>query len=377
MSSFEEDQATIAEALRRPKSRGNPWRSERGEAMLETGTDLKATPIKWHWNGWLARGKLHLLAGSKTTGKSTVSLNLMATTTISADWPDGTRAPFGDVLLWTGEDGIEETILPRFLAAGGDPKRLNIIRKMRLPDGHTIPFDPSIDLAALKAGASTLSELKMVVIDPVVMVIPGDADSHKNTETRRGLQPLVDFAEELQVVLLGVTHFSKGTSDLDPIERVSGSLAFTAIPRIVLGTYVDHETGKRHLVRIASNIGLSGGGFEYELYEAPLPEHDFGALHLRWGEALQGSAAELLKPKPTKTASALDDAVAFLKDFLGSGPKSSKDVEEAGKAHGHSLMTIRRAQKQLDIKPKKEGNEWIWALPEPGPAERGNGFTPD
>ena len=105
MSSFEEDQATIAEALRRPKSRGNPWRSERGEAMLETGTDLKATPIKWHWNGWLARGKLHLLAGSKTTGKSTVSLNLMATATIGADWPDGTRAPIGDVLLWTGEDG--------------------------------------------------------------------------------------------------------------------------------------------------------------------------------------------------------------------------------------------------------------------------------
>jgi putative DNA primase/helicase len=144
MSSFEEDQATIAEAMRRQKNRGNPWKGERGEAMLENGTGLKATPIEWHWNGWLARGKLHLLAGSKTTGKSTVSLNLMATTTISADWPDGTRAPFGDVLLWTGEDGIEETILPRFLAAGGDRKRLHIIRKMRLPDGSTIPFDPTL-----------------------------------------------------------------------------------------------------------------------------------------------------------------------------------------------------------------------------------------
>jgi hypothetical protein len=29
MSSFEEDQATIAEALRRQKSRGNPWKGER------------------------------------------------------------------------------------------------------------------------------------------------------------------------------------------------------------------------------------------------------------------------------------------------------------------------------------------------------------
>src|SRR5215475_2494004 len=35
---------------------------------------------------------------------------------------------------------------------------------------------------------------------------------------------------------------------------------------------VDKQTGERRLVRIASNIGVSGGGFEYELYEAPLPD---------------------------------------------------------------------------------------------------------
>src|SRR5258706_13949975 len=72
MFSFPEDQGTIAEALRRPKSRGNPWRSERGEAMLETRTRLNATPIKWHWDGRLARGNLLLLASSKATGQTTV-----------------------------------------------------------------------------------------------------------------------------------------------------------------------------------------------------------------------------------------------------------------------------------------------------------------
>jgi putative DNA primase/helicase len=319
----------------RRRREGNPWSSERGKAMLEKVADIQTKPIDWHWPGWLARGKLHLLAGTKTTGKSAIALRLMATTTRSAEWPDGTEAPMGDTLIWSAEDDAEDTIKPRFLA-GGDPGRFNIIRKMRLPNGSMIPFDPSIHLAELKEAARALPELKMVVIDPVVMVIPGDADSHKNTETRRGLQPLVDFAEDLRAALIGFTHFSKGTKDLDPIERVSGSLAFTAIPRVILGAWMDPETDERHLMRIASNIGPTGNGFSNELYEAPLAEHDFGALHLRWIEALRGSPEELLKPNPLtngdKVDSALDEATAFLKNYLGLGPKPSEDVKKAAVA---------------------------------------------
>ena len=36
-------------------------------------------------------------------------------------------------------------------------------------------------------------ETKMVIIDPIVLAVAGD--SHKNAKTRRGLGPLVKFAE--------------------------------------------------------------------------------------------------------------------------------------------------------------------------------------
>ena len=59
-------------------------------------------------------------------------------------------------------------------------------------------------------------------------------DSHKNAETRRDLQPLVDLAERTHAAVIGIHHFTKGSEALDPLDRVSGSLAFGAGPRVVL-----------------------------------------------------------------------------------------------------------------------------------------------
>jgi putative DNA primase/helicase len=101
----------------------------------------------------------------------------------------------------------------------------------------------------------------------------------------------VDFADQLGIALLGITHFTKGTFDQDPIERVTGSLAFAALARVVLGTSADEDGNQRRLVRIASNIGPSGGGIEYTLHQAPLVDHDFTAQRIAWGAILTGSRA--------------------------------------------------------------------------------------
>ena len=134
----------------------------------------------------------------------------MAATTIGGTLPDGSVAPIGDVLVWSGEDDAKDTILPRFVAAGGDRERIYIVHGT-LSNGVKRSFDPSTDIPALIRAARELPNLKMIVIDPVVLVLPAKSDSHNNAETRRGLQPLVDLAEERRIVLIGVTHFTKGT----------------------------------------------------------------------------------------------------------------------------------------------------------------------
>jgi putative DNA primase/helicase len=358
-----DDPEIIAERAKHQAEKSKPNGRYPGETdktiPLKTGKDFQLQKIDWLWPGWLARGKLHLLAGQKAAGKSTIAFDLLARVSVGNQWPDGTAAELGDVLIWSGEDGIEDTILPRFVAAGGDLARIYPIKNV-ISAGESRPFDPSTDIHALIEMAMKLPDLKIVVTDPVVLALPAKSDSHKNTETRRGLQPLVDLAEQRGVALIGITHFTKGTADNDPIERVTGSLAFGALPRCVWGATANADGFQRRLVRIASNIGPSGGGIEYTLHQEPLIDFDFSAQRIAWGAKLNGSPNELLNEKK-QTAAA--DAAEFLREILQTGSCPQKEIKDAAEAHGHTWATIRRAQRELGIKPQKTGKTWTWELP--------------
>jgi hypothetical protein len=324
-----------------------------------TGRHIRMEKIDWLWKGWLARGKLHILAGGKGAGKSSIVFDLMARLTSEQAWPDGTPAPLGDAMVWSGEDGIADTIVPRFYAAGGNLDRIHLVTTVKDGLGQR-PFDPSQDMAKLIRRAERITSLALVSIDPVVLALPSRSDSHKNTETRRGLQPLVDFAGQRGIALIGITHFTKGTEDRDPVERVTGSLAFGALPRCVWGASKDDDDRQRRLIRIASNIGPSGGGIEYTVYQAPLQDHDFTAQRIEWGKRLTGSARDLLN---AQKKSAESSAEAWLREFLATGPQPQRDVKAAAEAHGHAWRTVERAKTKLGIKPYQEGKAWIWALP--------------
>ncbi len=100
-------------------------------------------------------------------------------------------------------------------------------------------------------------------------------DSHKNTEVRRAMQPLVDLADACNCAVLGITHFSKGGQGSDPAQRVVGSVAFTAVARVVLvAAKVKDEQGEdaRILARGKSNIGPDDVGFAYHMDQCePMP----------------------------------------------------------------------------------------------------------
>src|SRR4029453_5725635 len=98
--------------------------------------------------------------------------------------------------------------------------------------------------------------------------------------------------------LIGVTHFTKGTQGRDPLERVTGSLGFGAVARIVLGAakIKDEDGGGRVLVRVKSNIGPDGGGHKYDLRQVDLSGDAAGIVASRgeWVGAVDGSAIDIL-----------------------------------------------------------------------------------
>jgi hypothetical protein len=76
-------------------------------------------------------------------------------------------------------------------------------------------FDPARDIAALVRKAELIGDIGLLIVDPIVSAVGGD--SHKNAETRRSLQPLVDLGARLQCAILGISHFTKGTSGREPV----------------------------------------------------------------------------------------------------------------------------------------------------------------
>ena len=357
-----------------------PESSDDGEKTLHNhepkinlirGSDLTPKPVNWLWNGWLAAGKFHILGGAPGTGKTTISIALAATVTVGGTWPDGTKAEQGNVLIWTGEDDPADTLVPRVIAAGGDPSRVYFIGGVS-SGGHHRQFDPATDIGALQQTIAELGNVRLVIVDPVVSAVAGDGN--KNNDVRRGLQPLVDLAAETNCAVLGITHFSKGTAGKTPNERITGSVAFAAVARVVIVVAkhqdsADDTKSSRIFCRAKSNIGPDDGGFSYELQQKELETHPgLNASYIHWVDTLEGEARDLLAAADAIESDGeggkLSDAKRFLKSLLEDGPMPSTEVQANARGAGYSVATIRRAKDALKVEPIKIGkSRWDWALP--------------
>jgi len=340
------------------------------DVRLIRASDVTPEAFEWLWNGWLAAGKVHILGGAPGTGKTTIALALAATVTTGGRWPDGTQSVAGNVVIWSGEDDPADTLIPRLALSGADLSRVYFIADIR-DGGERRSFDPARDMEPLRRKLVEIGCVRLLIVDPIVSAISGD--SHKNAEVRRGLQPLVDLAASMRCALLGITHFSKGTFLRDPVERLTGSLAFGALARVVLVAAKHQEEGEdgrtvRIFCRAKSNIGPDNGGFEYDLHQAELKTHPgIFASSVLWGEAVKGSARELLEmaDTPNNDGGALAEAKRFLSEQLANGPVPSKTIKADAEEAGHTRATIRRAQKLLGIEAVKSGmkGEWFWQMP--------------
>lgn len=366
------DRARVLEA--KPKA---PKPAEDG-VILTCAATLKPEPVRWLWRDWLALGKFHVLAGAPGQGKTTLALAMAAAVTSAGRWPDGSRCEAGAVLMWSGEDDPADTLLPRLVAMGADPGRVFFVTGSQV-DGEVLPFDPARDMPQLLAEAERIGNVRLLIVDPVVSAVAGD--SHKNTEVRRALQPLVDLGAALGAAVLGISHFSKGSSGRDPTERVVGSMAFGAVARVVLCAAKvkgqDGDDDRRILVRSKSNIGPDDGGFEYGIAQTELQA--WPGVHaslIEWGQAVDGTARELLADAEADQgddveASAFDDACGFLRHELANGPKSSKYILAEARQAGHSERTLKRAKAHLGIESRKEAAGWLWGMTAEAAAKQG------
>jgi len=332
--------------------------------------DIVPEKIEWLWSGRLARGKHTCIAGEPGTGKSQLSIAIIATVTTGGEWPCGQgHSPAGNVLILSAEDGAADTIVPRLMAAGADLKRVHIVSAVRSIDGKgQRTFNLQTDIELLERKISEIGEVALVVVDPVSSYL-GKTDSHKNSEVRGVLEPLSKMAERTCAAILTITHFSKtgAANTTKALHRFIGSIAFTGAPRTAFAVIEDAMNIGRYLfLHAKNNLAPPPQGLAYRL-EQSIVGDSIVASRVWWeSDTLSITANEAMAADMASgdQRSARAEAEEFLRDALAGGPVLQKEVKAAAEGAGLAWATIRRAKDRLGIKPYKVGMDggWLWSL---------------
>jgi putative DNA primase/helicase len=325
------------------------------------------------WPARIARGKHTAIAGEPGDGKSQLSVYVAATISRGGEWPCGEGgAPIGNVIIFNAEDGADDTMVPRLMAAGADLERVHIVSAV-LQEGHKgrRTFNLQADLALLEKKIAEIGDVALIIIDPISSYM-GKTDSHKNAEVRGALEPASEMAERLKVAILSITHFSKTSAgnSSKALHRFIGSIAFVGAPRAAFAVIEDTDNEGRILfLHAKNNMAPKPQGLAYRLVQRIVGEQNENivASYIVWDNApVVVSADEALRAtEGGGDRKAASEAEEFLLDLLAHGSVSAREGEENAKALDIAPRTLKRARKKLGVIAEKVGLKegWVWRLP--------------
>ncbi|MEJ5342972.1 MAG: AAA family ATPase [Thermogutta sp.] len=331
--------------------------------------EVVARPVEWLWDKRIPLGRITLLVGKPGQGKSFLTCDFAARVTTGTPWPDGTPCQKGSVLMLTLEDDPADTIRPRLDAMHADVARVRILKAVNYRDIDGVQRQRGLtlaDLPVIEKALESLSDCRLLVIDPIGDFLGGRVDSHRDNEIRAVLTPLAELARRRKVAVLVVMHRRKSAGDGGADDTAMGSRGFTGIARSVWHVTRDANDKKRRLFLPGKqNLAEELPGLAFRIAgEPPHVEWEREPVNISADEGLE---AERQASRPGPEADALEDAKAFLLAALSAGPRLAKDVrQEWMEAHCGSEKTLKRAKITLGIMSYREKvpGPWFWRLPE-------------
>ncbi len=200
---------------------------------LETAkaSSYKMRAIRWLWPNRFAIGKLGLIGGLPDKGKGLISCSLIACVTADEPLPCNEGQTLQGAVIWlTAEDDIEDTIIPRLVAAAANLDRVHIVKMMR-ERGRQRMFSLITDIDALRKKIEAIGDVALIIIDPMSAYVGvGKVNNSMTSDVRGFLTPLTDLAAEKHVAIIGIMHFNKKADVTNAMLRIADSLAYVARP---------------------------------------------------------------------------------------------------------------------------------------------------
>ncbi|MGQ9349730.1 AAA family ATPase [Mycolicibacterium gilvum] len=328
----------------------------------------------WAWehggHGRIPKAALTLFAGRPAAGKSTCAR------WFAAGWSNGTLEgcwhgqPVNVAYIAT-EEHWESAVAPSLHAAGADMDRVFFVERGDEPARIKATADENALTEMFAA-----SDIRAVVLDPLMSTLTSGADLYKSNEIREALDPWVRIAEKIGGVVLGVTHLVKTAASGDVVAAINGSSAFGEVARSVFGFAVDRESddGTRIMSQGKNSAGRDNLNMTYKIEPVP-----FTALDGRRGEAPRFVLGE---PTDTKVGDLMMaegkqkramSAPQWLEAWFDSHPHTpwmtAAEIVAAGARFGHGEDSLAQARYRKGYLVHKDPLGWSWAKPDAEPFE--------
>ncbi len=363
-------------------------------AIVTTLGTLTPKKITWLWPDRLATGKLNLLVGHPGESKSLLSVEIAARVSRGVPFIDtrDVANPAGDTVILSCEDDPADTILPRLLAAEGDPDRVHVLEgiEANVPTGNgTVEtfrrgFNLAGDLKQLEEVVTNSRNPRLIIVDPLGAYLGGpDVDSHANADVRAVLAPLSDLAARLGVCVLAVHHLNK-SSGQTAIHRITGSLAIVAAARMAHlvcrdpAPTQDADPRVRFMLPMKSNLTghVDGLGYTIEAVD--------GVPRLLWSpDPIQMTADAALNPSTNNRGEKTQEAVTWLQEQLRDGPVYAKELNVRRQKAKISYFAYKEAKKAIEkslgqsISRKANfDGEWVVFMPTDESDAQSDGHPP-
>jgi hypothetical protein len=338
--------SVVGEPTVSPNSPNSPA-ARVGETVASLPTVLAAdvTPRKlsYLWSPRIPLGELTIGVGRGGLGK-TVLLAAEIPARVTRGELDGDLDGPANVLIASGEDAIDHTLVPRLYAAGADLDRVRF-----LTDLLTLPDD-----VERLAAAVAEHDAKLVIIDPLAAALGAGVDSHRDASIRRALSPLANLAHESGAAVVAIAHLNKSpTGDL--YLAVSGSAGLFNAARSVLVVAGDPDTeaadnarvlmhGKSNTAELAPAVRFAVVGTDVEAGELTL-----NVPRAELGDEVPGlSVHDVLDQGTAEDRSASSEAEEWLREALANGPRHARNIKADAQRAGYPPRTLERAAGSLD-----------------------------
>ncbi|MGD7002127.1 AAA family ATPase [Corynebacterium halotolerans] len=343
----------------------------------------------WAWepevngnpHGAIPVGSVALFAGRPGAGKSSAGRHFAAMISrgiLPGCWSGTPHS----VAYIAGEESLKYNVIPSLVASGADMgKILHPQVNFTAPDGETevVALVPEKDMRDLTASLKSKG-VKLVIVDPLMEFMGTDADVYKNNEVRAKLKPWSQLAEDIDGVVIAITHLNKSGNG-DVVAGINGSSAFGEVARAVFGFAKDPESeeGDRIMSQEKNSIGTEGAAWVYRIESRQITNAegkagDFGTF-VMVGDS-DRTVGEVLRDTSMGFAGESGGGVkpfvlALLEGEGGVAPaaKIKSEVTEAG----YSWKTVQNNRGKWGIATRKAESGWVWELES---TPKNLGFTP-